>query len=75
MSEPRTATLEVPGAILRYDIRAAETETAEPPLLMIASPMDASGFGWMSRGSSFAAGRSRRSHTPRCAAASATTSC
>jgi pimeloyl-ACP methyl ester carboxylesterase len=44
MTEPKTHTLEVPGAILRYDIRDAETETHEPPLMMIASPMDASGF-------------------------------
>jgi pimeloyl-ACP methyl ester carboxylesterase len=42
MTEPRTETLDVPGAVLRYDVR--EAETSEPPLLMIASPMDASGF-------------------------------
>jgi pimeloyl-ACP methyl ester carboxylesterase len=42
MTEPRTHTLDVPGAVLRYDVR--EAETSEPPLLMIASPMDASGF-------------------------------
>jgi pimeloyl-ACP methyl ester carboxylesterase len=44
MSEPRTETLDVPGASLRYDIRAAEGETTAPALLMIALPMDASGF-------------------------------
>jgi pimeloyl-ACP methyl ester carboxylesterase len=44
MSEPRTHTLNVPGAILRYDIRDAEVETGAPPLLMIGLPMDASGF-------------------------------
>lgn len=44
MSEPRTQTLDVPGASLRYDIRDAEGETTEPVLLMIALPMDASGF-------------------------------
>jgi pimeloyl-ACP methyl ester carboxylesterase len=44
MTEPRTLTLDVPGATLRYDIRDTEGETAEPPLLMIGLPMDASGF-------------------------------
>ena len=40
----RTETLEVPGATLRYDVRDAETESSDPMLLMIGSPMDASGF-------------------------------
>lgn len=44
MSEPRTQTLDVPGASLRYDIRDAEGESTAPVLLMIALPMDASGF-------------------------------
>jgi pimeloyl-ACP methyl ester carboxylesterase len=44
MSEPRTQTLEVPGARLRYDIRDADGEPTAPPLLMIALPMDATGF-------------------------------
>jgi pimeloyl-ACP methyl ester carboxylesterase len=44
MTEPTTHTLDVPGAVLRYDVRDAETETSERPLMMIASPMDASGF-------------------------------
>jgi pimeloyl-ACP methyl ester carboxylesterase len=44
MSEPTTHTLEVPGAVLTYDVRAAEGSTA-PVLLMIGSPMAASGFG------------------------------
>ncbi|GGO72217.1 alpha/beta fold hydrolase [Nonomuraea cavernae] len=43
MSEPKTRTLEVPGAILHYDVREAEAGT-EPILLMIGSPMDATGF-------------------------------
>jgi pimeloyl-ACP methyl ester carboxylesterase len=43
-TEPKTDTLEVPGAILRYDTREAEAETSAPVLLMIGSPMDASGF-------------------------------
>jgi pimeloyl-ACP methyl ester carboxylesterase len=42
MTEPQTQTLEVPGAVLRYDVRAAEGEA--PPLMIIGSPMDASGF-------------------------------
>jgi pimeloyl-ACP methyl ester carboxylesterase len=44
MSEPKTQTLDVPGAVLRYDTRDAEVENTAPVLLMIASPMDASGF-------------------------------
>jgi pimeloyl-ACP methyl ester carboxylesterase len=43
-SEPRSQTLEVPGARLRYDIRDAEGEPSAPPLVMIALPMDATGF-------------------------------
>jgi len=43
MAEPTTQTLDVPGARLRYDIRDGAGSTA-PALLMIASPMDASGF-------------------------------
>jgi pimeloyl-ACP methyl ester carboxylesterase len=44
MTEPKTLTLDVPGARLRYDIREAEAGSMAPPLLMIGSPMDASGF-------------------------------
>src|ERR671914_2635507 len=44
MTEPKTHTLDVPGAVLTYDIRDAADESAAPVLLMIASPMDASGF-------------------------------
>jgi pimeloyl-ACP methyl ester carboxylesterase len=43
MTEPKTRTLDVPGAVLRYDVREAEASSA-PILLMIGSPMDASGF-------------------------------
>ncbi|MFG1706897.1 alpha/beta fold hydrolase [Nonomuraea sp. M3C6] len=43
MTEPKTHTLDVPGAVLHYDVRQAEASTA-PILLMIGSPMDASGF-------------------------------
>ncbi|MEV0383820.1 alpha/beta hydrolase [Nonomuraea sp. NPDC050643] len=38
-----THTLEVPGAILHYDVREVEGSTA-PVLLLIGSPMDATGF-------------------------------
>ncbi len=44
MTEPKTQTLELPGATLTYDVREAAPESAEPVLLMIGSPMDASGF-------------------------------
>ncbi|GAA2206938.1 alpha/beta hydrolase [Nonomuraea monospora] len=43
MTEPRSHTLEVPGATLAYDVREAQGVGA-PILLMIGSPMDASGF-------------------------------
>jgi pimeloyl-ACP methyl ester carboxylesterase len=44
MIEPKTETLDLPGATLTYDVREADAETGEPVLLMIGSPMDASGF-------------------------------
>lgn len=43
MTEPTTSTLDVPGAVLHYDVRQAEASTM-PTLLLIGSPMDASGF-------------------------------
>jgi len=43
MTEPTTRTLDVPGAVLHYDIRTSES-TTEPPLLLFGSPMPASGF-------------------------------
>jgi pimeloyl-ACP methyl ester carboxylesterase len=39
-----THELEVPGALLTYDVRRSEGST-EPPLMLIASPMAAAGFG------------------------------
>ena len=39
-----THTLEVPGALLTYDVRGNESST-HPVLLMIGSPMGAAGFG------------------------------
>ena len=47
MTEPSTHTLEVPGAVLTYDVRSNDSST-EPTLLMIASPMGAAGFGTLS---------------------------
>jgi pimeloyl-ACP methyl ester carboxylesterase len=43
MSEPKTYTLDVPGAVLNYDVRSNDT-TAEPVLLIVGSPMGADGF-------------------------------
>src|SRR5215470_9243702 len=43
MTEPKTDTLDVPGAVLSYDVRANEAGT-EPVLLLIGSPMGAAGF-------------------------------
>jgi pimeloyl-ACP methyl ester carboxylesterase len=40
----RTETLQLPGATLAYDVRPAEAASSPPALLMIACPMDASGF-------------------------------
>jgi pimeloyl-ACP methyl ester carboxylesterase len=42
--DPTTHTLDGHGATLTYDVREAERESAEPPLLMVGSPMDADGF-------------------------------
>lgn len=44
MSEPTTHTLEVPGAVLTYDVRQPETPSQHPPLFIFGSPMAASGF-------------------------------
>jgi len=44
MTEPTTKTLDVPGAVLTYDVRRVESSTF-PALLMIGSPMGAGGFG------------------------------
>ncbi len=38
-----TETLEVPGAVLQYDVREG-TSATEPVLMMVGSPMDATGF-------------------------------
>jgi pimeloyl-ACP methyl ester carboxylesterase len=43
MTEPETHTLDAPGAVLHYDVRSNDSAT-EPVLLLIGSPMGASGF-------------------------------
>ena len=43
MTEPKTHTLDVPGAVLSYDVRANDAST-KPLLLIIGSPMGATGF-------------------------------
>jgi len=44
MTEPKTHLLDVPGAVLYYDVRANDS-AAEPALLIIGSPMGAAAFG------------------------------
>jgi pimeloyl-ACP methyl ester carboxylesterase len=44
MPDPVTHTLDVPGATLTYDVRGSLTERDQPVLLLIGSPMGASGF-------------------------------
>lgn len=39
-----TTTLEVPGAVLTYDVRPADRPAIDRPLVMIGSPMGAAGF-------------------------------
>jgi len=43
MTEAETHTLDVPGAVLTYDVRANDA-SSEPVLLLIGSPMPAAGF-------------------------------
>ena len=43
MTEPTTRTLDVPGAVLTYDVRPVDSSTS-PVLLLIGSPMGAGGF-------------------------------
>jgi pimeloyl-ACP methyl ester carboxylesterase len=44
MTQPETYALDVPGAVLHYDVRDTGAG-AHPVLLLIGSPMDATGFG------------------------------
>ena len=43
MTEPKTHTLDAPGAVLYYDVRSNDA-SAKPVLLLIGSPMGAEGF-------------------------------
>jgi hypothetical protein len=43
MTDPKTHTLDAPGAVLTYDVRSNEAST-RPVLLIVGSPMGASGF-------------------------------
>lgn len=43
MTEPKSDTLDAPGAILHYDVRSSDSGT-DPVLLIIGSPMGADGF-------------------------------
>jgi pimeloyl-ACP methyl ester carboxylesterase len=43
MTDPKTHTLDVPGAVLTYDVRSNEAST-QPVLLIVGSPMGADGF-------------------------------
>jgi pimeloyl-ACP methyl ester carboxylesterase len=43
MTAPKTSTLDAPGATIAYDVRANDSST-EPPLMLIGSPMGAAGF-------------------------------
>src|SRR6201985_32627 len=44
MPEPKTYTLDAPGAVLHYDVRSPGQASTEPALLIIGSPMGADGF-------------------------------
>lgn len=44
MTEPTTHTLEVPGAVLTYDVRQPDVPSPHRPLFAFGSPMGASGF-------------------------------
>ena len=52
-TEPMSRTLEVPRAILTYDVRRNDQST-DPVLFMIASPMGAAGFGTLATPSAIA---------------------
>jgi pimeloyl-ACP methyl ester carboxylesterase len=44
MIDTTERTLDVPGAVLAYDVRVNDS-TTDPPLMIVGSPMPASGFG------------------------------
>lgn len=45
MAEVTTHTIEVPGAVLTYDVREPDQPSGRRPLFVFGSPMEASGFG------------------------------
>ncbi|ROS78954.1 alpha/beta fold hydrolase [Cellulomonas sp. PhB143] len=58
-----THTLAVPGAVITYDVYAAEGEPdGRPPLLLVGQPMDASGFATLA---SWLPGRTVVTYDPR----------
>ena len=61
MTDPKTHTLDVPGAVLTYDVRSNDAST-RPVLLIIGSPMGASGFVTLAR---HFADRTRVTYDPR----------
>jgi pimeloyl-ACP methyl ester carboxylesterase len=48
LTRRETLTLEVPGAVLAYDIRRSDS-SSQPVLVLIGSPMGAAGFGSLAR--------------------------
>jgi pimeloyl-ACP methyl ester carboxylesterase len=48
LAEPKTRILEVPGAVITYDVRSNPSSN-EPVLVLIGSPMGAGGFGTLAR--------------------------
>jgi pimeloyl-ACP methyl ester carboxylesterase len=48
MTQPKSYTLDVPDAVLTYDVRS-NGSSSEPALLLIGEPMGAAGFGTLSR--------------------------
>lgn len=44
MTDKKTFTLDVPGAVLTYDVREPATPSDEPPVVLIGLPMGAEGF-------------------------------
>lgn len=44
MTDTKTHTLDVPGAVLTYDVHEAQRPGGHPPLFIFGSPMGASGF-------------------------------
>ena len=65
MTQPETHTLAAPGAVLHYDVRRNDAST-QPVLLLIGSPMGASGFGTRLRGHDVGVLRSQAAGASRC---------